>query len=308
MPNPKIYFIIVTYNAMKWAKKCFSSLRNSSIPVHLIVVDNGSIDGTQDYIKSQFPEVELIQSAENLGFGKANNIGIEKAYKNGADFFYLMNQDAWIYSDSIEKLLQVYNNYDNKSEIGILSPMHLDGSEKKLDIFLDKYIAQNFESRIISDIYFDTVKPFYEISFVNAAHWLLPKETIEKIGGFNPYFFHYGEDNEYVNRLHFHGKKILLCPHSKVVHDGKQILSKVDYNKFKDLSLETKILNPFYKNGLQKELKSLSLGRIKNLLTGNFAASKEIREKFKKIKSESTELEELKRKLTQPGPTFLNLT
>lgn len=87
MPNPKIYFIIVTYNAMKWAEKCFSSLRNSSIPVHTIVVDNGSIDGTQDYIKSQFPDVELIQSAENLGFGKANNIGIEKAYKNGADFF-----------------------------------------------------------------------------------------------------------------------------------------------------------------------------------------------------------------------------
>jgi hypothetical protein len=56
-----------------------------------------------------------------------------------------MNQDAWIYSDSIEKLLKVYEAHSNQKEIGILSPMHLDGSEQLLDIFLDKYIAHNFE-------------------------------------------------------------------------------------------------------------------------------------------------------------------
>ncbi|WP_449399763.1 glycosyltransferase family 2 protein [Chryseobacterium wanjuense] len=84
---PKIYFIIVTYNAMKWAERCFTSLRQSSVPVKCIVIDNGSTDGCQDYIKTHFPEVDFIQSESNLGFGKANNIGIEKAYKEGADFF-----------------------------------------------------------------------------------------------------------------------------------------------------------------------------------------------------------------------------
>jgi GT2 family glycosyltransferase len=48
---------------------------------------------------------------------------------------------------------------------------------------------------------------------------------------FNPFFFHYGEDNEYVNRLKYHKKKMILVPASKVVHDGKQLLDKVDYNK-----------------------------------------------------------------------------
>ena len=304
---PKIYLIIVTYNAMKWAEKCFSSLRKSSIPVHTMVVDNGSTDGTQEFIKTHFPEVEFIQSAENLGFGKANNLGIEKAYKNGADFFYLMNQDAWIFEDSIQNLLDVYENYPKKEEIGILSPMHLDGTEKKLDVFLDKYISQNFENRMISDLYLKITKPFYEISFVNAAHWFLPKATIEKVGGFNPYFFHYGEDNEYVNRLRFLGKKILLCPESKVVHDGKQALNKVNYQQFKDLSLETKILDPTYKNGLQKELKSLQMSRVKNLLTGNFKFAKELKSKYDKIKSESINLQEIKNKAAQAGPTFLNL-
>lgn len=302
-----VSLIIVTYNAMKWAEKCFSSLRKSSVPAYTIVVDNGSTDGTQDFIRTNFPEVELIQSPENLGFGKANNIGIEEAFKNGADFFYLMNQDAWIFENSVQKLLDVYQTYPQKSEIGILSPMHLDGSEKKLDIFLDKYIAHNFENRMISDFYVNSIKSYYEISFINAAHWFIPKDTILKTGGFNPYFFHYGEDNEYVNRVHFHQKKIFLCPESRAVHDGKQQLDKVDYKNFTDKSLEIKILNPAYENGLQKELHSLNRSRLKQILTGNFAVAKKLTSIYKKIKAESAELEKLQKEIRQTGPTFLNL-
>ena len=302
-----VYIIIVTYNAMKWAEKCFSSLRKSSFPVEVIVIDNCSEDGTQEYIKNNFPEVKFIQNQENLGFGKANNIGIETAYKKGADFFYLMNQDAWIYEDSIQKLIDVYETHPQKSEVGILSPMHLDGSEKKLDIFLDKYISQNFENRMISDFYLNSTKLYYEISFINAAHWFIPKDTIEKVGGFNPYFFHYGEDNEYVNRLHFHQKKILLCTSSKVVHDGKQELGKVDYQKFQNNFLEIKILNPNYKNGLQKELKSLQLSRAKHFLKGNMEFAKELNSSYKKIKSESINLKKLQQEVSQEGSTFLNI-
>ena len=304
----RIYIIIVTYNAMKWAEKCFSSLRKSSISVKTIVVDNGSTDGTQEYVKTNFPEVHFIQSPENLGFGKANNIGIEIAYKAGADFFYLMNQDAWIFENTFSELIKLYENYENKEEIGIISPMHLDGSEKLLDFHFERYLARSVEkNRIISELFLNSERNFVEVDFVNAAHWFLPKATIEKVGGFNPYFFHYGEDNEYVNRLRFHGKKILLCPESKVVHDGKQALNKVNYQQFKDLSLETKILDPTYKNGLQKELKSLQLSRVKNLLTGNFKFAKELKSKYDKIKSESSNLQEIKNKAAQAGPTFLNL-
>lgn len=303
----KIYIIIVTYNGMKWAEKCFSSLRNSSVPVQTIVIDNGSTDGTPNFIKTQFPEVELIASTKNLGFGKANNLGIEKAYKNGADFFYLMNQDAWLYQDSLEKLLKVYESYDNKEEIGILSPMHLDGSEKKLDIFLDKYIAQNFESRIISDFFCDTVKPFYEISFVNAAHWFLPKHTIEQIGGFNPYFFHYGEDAEYANRIKFHGKKIILVTESKVVHDGKQNLSKVDYNKYDDLIIETKILNPSVQNNTKAEQKSLLLSMIKSAMLGKFGELTSLRKKHAQLSKDSKLLNDLSEKIKIKGTHFLHI-
>lgn len=304
---PKIYFIIVTYNAMKWAEKCFTSLRQSSVPVHCIVVDNGSTDGTQKYITANFPEVELIQSEKNLGFGKANNIGIEKAYQKGADFFYLMNQDAWIFNDSVEQLLNVYNIHPDKKEIGILSPIHIDGTGKKLDIFLDKYIAHNFETRLISDLYFHTLQPFYEISFINAAHWFLPKETIEIIGGFNPYFFHYGEDLEYVNRILFHKKKTLLVPESKVIHDGKQSLSKVDYTKYEDLRIETNIMNPSIPDSLKAEKKAFKQSMLKNMLTGNLRVYKTLHKKYHKILKEEKILTELRNKVKEVGLTFLNV-
>ncbi len=308
MNYAKVYIIIVTYNAMKWAEKCFSSLRKSSIPIQCIVVDNGSVDGTQDYIRKNFPEVELIQNEKNLGFGKANNIGIEKAYQNGADFFYLMNQDAWIFEDSIAKLLNVYENYANKDEIGILSPIHLDGTEKKLDIFLDKYIASNFEkTRMISDFYLQNIKPYYEINFVNAAHWFIPKSTIETVGGFNPYFFHYGEDNEYVNRVHFHQKKILLCAESKVVHDGKQILRKVDYSIFEDLSIETRMMNPATPNSTNSEVIAHGKSTFMAMLLLRFIKYRKLSKKLKKLTSDYKTIKKIKQQVAQKAPSFLSI-
>jgi GT2 family glycosyltransferase len=294
---------------MKWAEKCFTSIRNSSVPVHCIVIDNGSTDGTQEYIKIQFPEVDFVQSEKNLGFGKANNIGIEKAYKEGADFFYLMNQDAWLYEDSMEKMLKVYNEHPQQNEIGIISPMHIDGTENYLDIYIDRYIAQNTEkNRLISDLYMQTLKPYYEVKFINAAHWFIPRNTVETVGGFSPYFFHYGEDNEYVNRVHFHQKKVLLIPSAKAVHDGVQSFHKIDLKKYPDMRIETNIMNPGFPHALQLEKKSLRQSMIKNFIVGNMNQYKILSKKKAKISKEEEMLKSLRDQVAQKGPTFLKLS
>lgn len=306
---PKIHIIIVTYNAMKWAERCFTSLRNSSLPVKCFVIDNGSSDGTQEYIRTHFPEIDFTQSETNLGFGKANNIGIEKAYKEGADFFYLMNQDAWLYLDTMEKMLDVYHHHPDQSSIGIISPIHIDGTEKYLDIFLDQYIAGNYEkTRMISDLYFQTLKPYYEIRFVNAAHWLLPRKTIETVGGFNPYFFHYGEDDEYVNRIHFHRMKVLLAPGSRAVHDGVQNLHKIDYTKFENVRVEINAMNPNLPDAVRLEKKALRQSMIKNFILGNMSQYKILLQKYKKVSSDEKRLIGFRNQVIQKGPAFLNLS
>lgn len=309
MENPiKIYLIIVTYNAMKWAEKCFCSVRKSSVPVSCIVIDNGSRDGTQDFIKTNFPEVELIQSSSNLGFGKANNIGIEKAYKNGADFFYLMNQDAWIYEDSIQKLLDVYNSYPQKNEIGIITPMHLDGSEKKLDIFFERYLARNsYMNRFLSDYVLGKTNQHYSVDFINAAHWFLPKKTVNVVGGFNPYFFHYSEDNEYVQRVTYFKKKILVATKSFVVHDGKQDFGKTKHINAKRVQREQRYLDPaqhFSKSMFKREFRT---NILKLILKCHFSQASVLYNEYMYQSSRVQEIMESRKKTSLPQPSFLKL-
>ena len=82
----KVLVIIVSYNFEPWIERCLGSLRLSRYPVDTVVIDNGSKDRTIQRIKKDFPEVRLLPQTENLGFGKANNIGMKIALKEGYDF------------------------------------------------------------------------------------------------------------------------------------------------------------------------------------------------------------------------------
>ena len=126
----KLLVVIVTYNAMQWAERCFDSLRKSTIVPDVFVVDNGSTDGTQTYIHEHYPEVIFQQSKENLGFGKANNIGLQYALDNEYDYVYLLNQDAWVMPDTFEKLIIVHKEHP---EYGILSPFQMEANMEHID-------------------------------------------------------------------------------------------------------------------------------------------------------------------------------
>jgi len=103
-----IYVVIVTYNGMQWIDKCLDSLIHSSIPLNIIIIDNLSTDGTVDFIKHKYPTVELVETGKNLGFGKANNIGITHAVKQNADYVFLLNQDAWVGLNTIDELVKIH--------------------------------------------------------------------------------------------------------------------------------------------------------------------------------------------------------
>jgi len=253
MNTTKVYLVIVTYNAMKWVDKCFSSLRKSEIKCYPVVVDNCSKDETVAYIREHYPEVHLIVNEKNLGFGHANNQGIEYAYKEGCTHFFLLNQDAWIHQDTISKIVEIQNKYD----FAIVSPIHLNGTGNKMDFgFFTSAIERNID--IVSDIVIGNMKSYYEVPFINAAAWSLSRRCIETIGGFDPIFFHYGEDNNYIQRLKYNNEKIVFVPNSYIHHDRGQNGGSNTYNKYEVLSL----LLMTYSN-INVPLISLSLNRIK---------------------------------------------
>lgn len=212
----KIFAIIVTYNAMRrqWIKRCLDSLGQSTVPVIPIVVDNGSSDGTKDYVPTHYPDVVWLPQVKNLGFGQANNVGIRYALQENADFVLLLNQDAALHPQALECMIRVS---DGDS---LISPLQLNGDGKKLDAMFRYVLYETHDSHLFDDVLLTgSCAEAYVGGMYAAACWLMPIELIKCIGGFNPMFFHYGEDYNYLNRVLYHGVNVLLAPHARMFHD-----------------------------------------------------------------------------------------
>ena len=216
----KILTIIVTYNGAQWYDRCLGSLQGSTIPVDIMVVDNASQDGSADWIATHYPEINLIRSDKNLGFGQANNIGMRYALDNGYDYVFLLNQDAWLHTnDCIERLVQAAENHP---EYMIMSALWLYGSGERITKGSKQHMIalEGPNNDFVSDMYLGkALQEVYETDYMPAAAWLLPRKTLEQIGGFDPLFFHRGEDDNYMQRVHYHGGKIGICAKACICHD-----------------------------------------------------------------------------------------
>ena len=207
------YIIIVTFNGMAWIDTCLKSCINYPT----IVVDNASDDETVSFIETNYPNVKLLKHASNLGFGQANNIGIRYALDRGAEYVFLLNQDAYLVDDVLEKLIDFQKK---NSSYGILSPIHITGDKKKLDRNFANFMLKEDSGQFYSDfVLSNTLASVYDVPFVNAAAWLISKKCLETVGGFDPLFFHYGEDDNYCQRVRYHGLKIGVLPQCYIIHD-----------------------------------------------------------------------------------------
>ncbi|TDE46041.1 glycosyltransferase family 2 protein [Flavobacterium rhamnosiphilum] len=216
--NLKILTIIITYNGSKWIKKCIDSLQISTISTAIFVVDNASSDDTVSILET-FKDIKIYRSSENLGFGQANNLGLKYALDNKYNYVFLLNQDTWIEKNTIEVLSVVA---EKNKEYGIISPMHYFSDEKSLEYFFSTRISPQYCKDILSDFVIkgvEKMEDIYPLNFINAACWLIPRKTLEIVGGFDPIFFHYGEDNNYCDRVNYHNMQVGIVPAVKIYHD-----------------------------------------------------------------------------------------
>ncbi|HEX8577850.1 MAG TPA: glycosyltransferase family 2 protein, partial [Flavobacterium sp.] len=203
----KIAVVIVTYNGSFWIKRNIASVLNSDYPVHIIVVDNASTD-TSVALLETFPEIEIIKNTTNLGFGKANNIGIKKALLGGTDYIFLLNQDTWIFENTITNL---FTRIEQNPTFGIMSPLHFSADGVHLDTNFHTYYNRKTDRLAAPDI--------VEVPFVNAAAWLVSSSCFKKVGLFEPLFNHYGEDRNFADRVRFHNFKIGIAKDAAICHD-----------------------------------------------------------------------------------------
>lgn len=302
----KIFVIVVTYNPKRWLDKCFGSLGDSTLPLNTIVVDNCSHDGSQEIISSDYPEFELIRLQKNLGFGQANNIGIKKAYDAGADYVFLLNQDAWVEKDTLQNLVMAA---EQNKEYGVISPIHLNGEGSALDLVFSMWIAPQYCPKLYSDVFMDQLEDnLYETSFVNAAAWLVSRRCIEIVGGFNPLFFMYGEDNNYLQRVAFHGFKTGIYPFARIYHDRLQKVNVFSTDKIETSirrRLVMKYCNPNISDNIRQEKIWAFKGLIKALVKFDVNSIRISRKELVVLNKVSKDIVNSKVESVKTGLTFL---
>ncbi len=213
MPN-LISIIILTYNQLKYTKLCIESIKTwTEVPYELILVDNGSSDGTVEYLTS-IADVKLITNQTNLGFSKGVNQGIKAA---DGDHIMLLNNDTIVANNWLKNQLRCI---DSKLKVGIVGPRsncargkpgtiecNLNGLEEIVKF------SNNFNK--------PDVNKWFELNAVAGFCMLIKRKVIEKIGLFDE-DFEYGlfEDRDYCCRARENGFKVYCAGDTFVYHFG----------------------------------------------------------------------------------------
>ena len=229
--------IIVNWRSKDHLRGCLRTVRAmaSELQPQVIVVDGASFDGCGEMLAEEFPEVIFVQSRENIGFGRCNNLGFSKASGEAVLF---LNPDTELKPNSLQIVLA---ELERRPEAGIVSPRILnpDGSlqvtcVRALPTPLNRAIDSTFFRRLLPNSRlwgvgraFRATAPI-EVEAVSGAFMLLRAEVFRELGGFCPEYFMYGEDMDLCARIGRSGRKIVFVPGAEIIHYGGVSSSQQD--------------------------------------------------------------------------------
>lgn len=216
---------------------CEKALKNLS--GEIFVVDNNSIDGSNEMVKKKFPHVTLIENKKNVGFSKANNQAIE--ISNG-EYLLLLNPDTVVEEDTFEKVISFM---DRNSKGGGLGVRMLDGKGKFLPeskrglptpsvAFYKIFGLSNLfpKSKTFGKYHLGYLSEFetHEVDVLSGAFMLLRKETLDKVGLLDETFFMYGEDIDLSYRISLGGYKNYYFSDTRIIHYKGESTKKSSVN------------------------------------------------------------------------------
>ncbi len=240
--NTRTSVIIPNYNGKEYIEGCLKSVLLSGVPVDVIVVDNGSTDGSDELVKG-FPGVKLIKLEENTGFANAVNVGIGQS---DTEFVYLLNNDACIKRDTIKELEKAMD--DHPKAFSIQSKMLKMSDRSVIDSAGDYYCILGWafsRGRDKSASYFEHgIKRIFS-SCAGAA--IYRRAYLEKTGLFDETHFAYLEDVDLGYRANLMGYRNYVDLESEVYHAGSAS-SGSRYNEFKTKLSSKNSIYLIYKN------------------------------------------------------------
>lgn len=215
--SPHVCVVILSWNRPDHILACLASLRKQDYPsFEVVVVDNGSVDGSPALIRQRFPEVTLVENGRNLGFAGGSNVGITLALARGADYVLLLNDDTEVPPDLLRALVEVG---ESDPDIGILGPKIYYGNSRVIwsagGLVDGRGWAQHLRVGESDD---GLPEPVREVDYVTGCAVLVKRKVIERVGVLDERFFAYFEETEWCARARRVGFRVVYVPQACMWH------------------------------------------------------------------------------------------
>lgn len=214
-----VSIIIVNYNTKQLLADCLATVfeKTKDVAYEVIVVDNASIDDSEEYIKERYPSVKWINSGENLGFGRANNLGAK--YATGK-YLFLLNSDTLLLNNAIRIFFDYAESHQYEG-IGTLGSWLLDKDGKPNNSFgffpcvtnEIKYLLGKYQLPSLNDITEEK-----EVDYITGADLFIEKRLFEGLDGFDKNIFMYYEETDLQYRLALRSLSRKIIPGPRIIH------------------------------------------------------------------------------------------
>jgi GT2 family glycosyltransferase len=282
--KPIISVIIVNYNVRDFLSQAITALQRAlkGIRSEIIVVDNASIDGSVELVKKKFRSVKLITSNKNLGFAKANNLGLKIS---SGKYVLLLNPDTVVQENTIRVMLSFFDEHHETGLAGckIIDP---DGSFQLgcrrsfpspwVSFCKISGLSALFpKSRLFGKYnltYLDADKG-YQVDAISGSFMMFRRQVFEQIGGLDEDFFMYGEDLDFCYRVQTQGWKINYVPETTIIHYRGQSTRRSNIDEIKTFY---QAMHLFVEKHLGQSVFLKIILRIAISMTSRLAALKEL--------------------------------
>lgn len=215
-PQPEVWIVLLTWNNYADTAECLDSLRRLAYPNYKIVlVDNGSTDGTPHHVRTSYPEVIVLENGANLGVPTGYNVGFRYALQRGAQYIFMLNNDTIVDATLLSHLIKAARA---EPSAGVFSPVFYYYDEPDM-VWAAGARYRRFPPAIVFERRLHRpAQGYHELEYAVSCGLLITRRAFEKSGLFDENFRFLWDDYEFSARVRKHGLKILQVPDAKLWH------------------------------------------------------------------------------------------
>lgn len=232
----KLSVVIICWNDLRVLRECLHSIYQGthSTDFEVLVSDNGSTDGSVEFIRQKYPEVRVLENRANLGFAKGNNVGIRAS---NADYVLILNPDTIIHDGALDRLVQFAEKHPEAGAFGcrVLNPDGTYQTSARLFPTVRRYWVSALGLKKLANVsslflfeeyprwFGETERP---IDWQSGCCVMFRGDLLRSLGGFDEQFFYHFEEVDLCRRVWAAGHPILFTPEAVITHLGGQSVGR----------------------------------------------------------------------------------